>query len=154
MEFEKRLKFGHKELDIRGIRGYPGSLGYLDFLKEEFKHPIGSGTGLVSAGKNAHIEEQEKEAITDEILKYSRMLEDLEKSFPEVKAYLGELKRQLDLLENNSLFGDLPPDNFGDDEEGRNLVIKCNRERKENIEKLKEEIVRYSDLMKKLKPAA
>lgn len=151
IEFEMRLRFGRKELDIVGIKGMPGSDGYLDFLNKELKHPIGSETGLVSAGKNFHIEEQEKEAIKDEIKKYSELLDGLEKSRSAVVEYLDELKKRLNNLRNSSLYADLPLDNFGDTEEGHNLVMEHNRERRENIKKLKEEIKKYSSLLKKLK---
>lgn len=153
LEFEKRLRYGQKELDIKGIKGVPGTQGYLDFLKKELKHPIGTGTGLVSKEKNSHIEEQEKEAIKDEIKKYTKLLKELEKSPKEIERYLRKLKEKLKFLETNLLCVDLPLDNFGDTEEGRELAEKLNWGKKDNILKLKAAIKNYSDLLKRLKEA-
>jgi len=156
LEFEKHLVFGQKELNLCGIKGLPGSLtcGYLEFLEKEFEHPIGSETGLVSAGKNFHIEEQEKEAIKDEIRKYTDLLGKLEKNPKEVSDYLDRMKQALKDLMTNPLYGDLPPDNFGDDEEGRTLVKEENLKRRENIRNLRKEIRKYTARLKKLEQAA
>lgn len=142
---ERKIKFENHGLDKRiNIKGLKG---YLEYLKESEMAPLGSGTGLVSKEKNTHILEQQQQAVRDEIAKWTKVLEDLEKSPEAVEEYIAQLKWWLEFLEEHP---DMDPGSELD-EEMKELCRETNRKHREEKEFHKKEIGKYSKLLAKLK---
>ena len=146
VEFRNRLIKGQDDLDIGGIRGYGRMKGYLDFLRMEVDYPIGTGTGLIPPEDDAKILAAAQAQISAEIAKYETRLAELERSPADVAAYLDRMRRWLDMLENNSLFGEQDP-SLEPLEELQEMVRDSNRKRVLEIEQLKSEIGKYDALL-------
>jgi len=157
-EVERERRGLDKRPTISGIKGYPGVEGYLDYLRESLGAPLGSNTGLVSDGKNAHIQEQEQMAIKEEIEKYDKILSELERSPEVVEQYLFTMKNWLEFTTSMGHDG-LVMDIRGVD---RNMLSDCEKEMydlaKEAQDKsrkdekdLKKSIEEYSQRLSQLK---
>lgn len=147
LEFRKHLTRGATDLDINGIKGVPGVAGYMDYLLNSLRCPLGSDTGLVSAEVSMGIKEMAEREIRKEIQKYEVRLAELEKDPGEVERYIARLRYSLCFLPEM-----IDPDpNAQPLEELREGGHRRNAEIKENIERTHQEIARYSELLKNLR---
>src|SRR5688572_13653478 len=92
LEFQNRLKRGHADLDISGIRGYGRVTGYLAYLEKSLLRPLGTGTGLVSEAAEQAIVSAATAAITADIEKYKARLAELEQSADAIRSHLGDMR--------------------------------------------------------------
>ena len=98
LEFQNRLRDGESELDITGIRGSPGFPGYLEYLDQSFKKPLGYDTNLISDEERDAIRDDVRSDISFEIVKYRRILFELLQSTHAIKRYIDSLKRSIPIL--------------------------------------------------------
>lgn len=146
-EFNKRLAPGMTDLDIAGIKGIPGAVGYLDYLLRSLRCPLGWDTGLVNREVDEGIKEMVEREIVAEVWKYTQRLAELEEDPVEVERYIAKLRRRLEVL----------PRFIEDDpdaqllEELRESGHRKNAEIEENIERIHQEIARYGKLLEGLR---
>jgi hypothetical protein len=145
VEFRNRLCRGEADLDIAGIRGYGRMTGYLDHLRKEFEHPLGTGTGLIPPEDDARVLADAKTVLAAEIAKYEARLAELERSPADVARYVARMRHWLDLLEHNPLFAEQDPA-LEPIEELQELARDANRKRAEELVRLRDDIARYAAL--------
>lgn len=146
VEFRNRLATGATDLDIAGIRGYGRIAGYLDYLRKELAHPLGTGTSLVPPEADARIRAEAEATLRAAIEKYEARLADLERTPSDVSRYLERMRYWLDLLENNMLFAEQDP-SLEPIEELQELTRESNRKRTLEIEGLRAAIAGYETLL-------
>lgn len=146
VEFRHRLRKGQDDLDISGIRGYGRIGGYLDFLRKESVHPLGTGTGLVSPEKDAEILRAAQAEISEEIRKYEARLVELERSPQAVSDYIASMKWWLSYLVR---LGALDPE-LEPFDELKESARQENENRESEMARLQADIARYEKLLQDL----
>ena len=153
-EKRNRMSSQDDDLDIAGIRGYGARLrkdgGYLGFLQAQLARPDGVGTGLVSDEEDQRIRTVVIPETETEIAKYRARLEELEKSPDAVRAYIGKMRRHIEIM---YLFGESDP-NDEPMEELRQMAILDNQRRRLQAAIINQDIERYTKLLETLEARA